>query len=254
MRRRRYNRFRPRSQPKIPEFLLQCFFSFLLAVGAFAPMLLIFHLRTMIALSDPGVIASWASASLFWSMPLEFYLIITLGYFFSPWIHRKPLRHRERPCYGIEAAKRLRKVGAILWSIGFIFVLLLSLLSLSGRECLTRDGRLQRYNMFNRLIDEYTAEDVSNIRLRTVKESGRYEHDYTYSIRLYVEGEEFYFDRGSFFLGERGTLLELLSIRERHEPNVSIDTTPEKLERVVHDQKLNEEETALLYQLFDQTS
>ena len=85
-------------------------------------------------------------------------------------------------------------------------------------------------------------------------ESGRYEHDYTYSIDLYVEGEEFYFERGSFFLGERGTLLELLSIREHYEPNVTIDTTPEKLERVVRDRKLNEEEISLLYQLFDQTS
>lgn len=250
MRRRRYNR----SRPKIPDFLLQGFFSFLYCVLAFAPMLLIFRLRAMIALSDPGVIASWDSASLFWFMPLELYLIITLGYFFSPWIHRKSLRYRERPCYGVKEAKRQRKIVAILWSIGFVFVLLLSLLSLSGRECLTRDGRLQRYNMFNRLIDEYTAEDVTGIRLRTVKESGRYEHDYTYSIRLYVEGEEFYFERGSFFLGERGTLQELLAIRERYEPNVTIDTTPEKLERVVRDRELNEEEAALLYQLFDQTS
>ncbi len=247
MRRRRCNR----SRPKIPDFLVQGFLLFLFLVLAFAPMLLIFHLRDMIALSDPGVIASWARASLFWCMPLEFYLIITSGCLFSPWLHSKPLRHRERPCYGIEAAKRRRKVGAILWSIGFVFVLLLSLLSLSGRECLTRDGRLQRYNMFNRLIDEYTAEDVSSIQLRTVQESGRYEHDYTYSIRLYVEGEKFYFDRGSFLLGERSTLLELLSIRERYEPNVTIDTTPEKLERVVRDRELNEEETALLYQLFD---
>lgn len=249
MRKRRYNR----SRPKIPDFLLQVFWGFLYFVLTFAPMLLLFRLRDMIALSDSEVIASWASVSLFWSMPLALYLMITLLYFFSPWIGRQPWRHRERPCYGIEAAKQRRKVGAILWSVGFIFVLLLSLLSLFGRECLTRDGRLQRYNMFNRLIDEYTAEDVTEIRLRTVKESGRHEHDYTYSIRLYVEGEEFYFDRGSFFLGEHGTLLELLSIRKRYEPNVTIDTTPEKLESVVRDRELNEEEIALLYQLFNQT-
>ena len=86
------------------------------------------------------------------------------------------------------------------------------------------------------------------------KKCNTYDLTGEYGIGYTSKGEEFYFDRESFFLGERGTLLELLSIRERHEPNVSIDTTPEKLERVVHDQKLNEEETALLYQLFDQTS
>lgn len=250
MRKRGYGRPRP----KIPDFLLQVFFTFLLFVLTFAPLLLLFRLRSVIARSDPSVIAMWDTASIFWSTPLLIYLVTTLGILFSPWIHRKPLRHRERPCYGIEAAKRRRKVYAILWIVGFVFVLLLSLLSLFGRECLTRDGRLQRYDMFNRLVVEYAAEDVTDIRLRAVQESGRHNYDYTYGIYLYVEGEYFYFETNRFFLSEYDTLQELLSIRERYEPNVTVDATPEKLEKVVRDRELTEEETRLLYELFAQTS
>lgn len=251
MRNRRYGRPRP----KIPNFLLRIFFTFLFLVLAFAPLLLIFYLRGMVARSDPGVIAAEDTASLFWSMPLLFYLVITLGALLSPWIHRNPLRHRERPCYGIEAAKRRRKVGAILWSIGFVFVLLLSLLSLSGRKCLTEDGRLQKYNMFNQLVEEYTAEDVTEIRLRTIKDSsGRYGYDYNYAIYLYVEDGYFYFKPYRFFLSERDTLQELISIRERYEPHVTIETTEEQLEKVVRDRELSEEEAALLYELFAPTS
>lgn len=251
MRRRRNRRYN-RSRPKIPNFLLRIFFTFLFLVLTFAPLLLVFRLRGVIARSDPGVIASWDTASLFWCMPLLFYLLVTLGVLFSPWVHRIPVRHRERPCYGIEATKRRRKVGAILWSIGFVFVLLLSLLSLSGRECLTRDGRLQKYNMFNQLVEEYTVEDVTEIRLKTIRErSGRYGgYHYDYAIYLYVEDEHFYFESNRFFLSEYDTLQELLSIREHYEPHVTIETTAEQLEKVVRDRKLTEEETELLYTLF----
>jgi len=223
-------------------------------VLGFAPLPLIFHIRNVIARSDPGVIATRTSASLFWGTPLLFYWCVTLAVLVFPLIDKMGSRYREQPCYAVKQAKRLRRTGVILWSIGFVFVLLLSLLSLSGRECLTEDGRLQRYNMFNRLVDEYAADEVTGIQLRTVQEPRHFAHDYTYGIWLYVEDDDFYFDCGNFFLGERDTLWELLAIRKRYEPNVTLTSTPKQLESVVRDRELSEEETALLYELFDKTS
>ena len=249
MRKRRYGRSRRKKLNPIFRYALLT----VCIILCFAPLFLIFYLSDKITLSDPAVIASWARASFLWCIPLSIHWVCTLLILFLPLIDTKTqYAHRERPCYGVNAAKRRRKIDAILWSISFVFVVLLSLLSLSGRECLTKDGKLQRYDMFNRLVDEYTADDVIGIQLKTVKNSGRHAHGYTYSIELCTENDEFYFKVSSFFLDEHSTLQVLLSIRERYEPNVTLVFTPEHLKKIVNSRDLNGEEAALLYKLFEE--
>ena len=249
MRKRRYGH----SRPKKLNPILQGIVLILWVVLSFAPLVLFFLLGDRVALSDPEVIASWERASCLWSIPLIIYWSCSLLTLFLPLIDTNTKhQYYERPCYGIAAAKRRRKIHALLWSIGFVVLVLLSLLSLSGRECLTKDGKLQRYDMFNQLVDEYTADDVIGIQLKTVKNSGRHQRGYTYSIKLCTENDEFYFKVGSFFLDEHSTLQALLAIRERYEPNVTIISAPEHLKRIVNDRDLNEDETALLYELFNQ--
>lgn len=246
---------------KIKNFLrivihlfLRCFFFIVFVfVTVFLPYFLVIYLSNLIAFSDAHVIATSPTFAIFLSLPLGIYLIYHGGtlyrwYFPNAGWDRHPW---ERDFYESRSQKRRRRQKKfLLWLIGFIFFLLLSGLSLFGRTCLTDDGRIQRYNMWNQLTEEISSEDITSVALKThQKDRGP---GYDYSIRFFdSEENDYWFSRGEFRFSDEKILQSLLDIKSLYNPEQITVNGVEHLEKVVQGCELSEEEAALLYSLFD---
>ncbi len=238
----------------IVHLFLRCFFFLVLILVTFSPFFLNMYLRNLIAFSDTHVIASSSTISLFWMMPITFHIMspsfLLYAWYFPP--HRGWGRHPwERDFQESRSQKRRRRQKKFcLWLLGFVFFSLLFGLSLSGRICLTDDGRIQRYNMWNQLTEEISPEDITAVTLKThAKDRGS---GYDYSIRFFdAEEKDYWFSRGEFRFSDEKILQSLLDIKSLYAPEQITATGVEYLERVVQGCELSAEETVLLYTLFD---
>ena len=241
----------------ITHYILRLFFLFVVYFIIFSPFFLLTFLRDLIAFSDVQVIAAHENASILWITPLTilimFPTLLTYAWFFPPL--RGSFRHPwEHDFYESNSKKRRRrKKKFILWCAGFIICFFLFTLGLFGRTCLTDDGHILRYNMWNQLTGEISQNDFTTVILNTHKKDKS--PDYYYSIRFFdTEENSYWFPRGKFRSSDTDTLQALLHIKSLHDPQKIQIKGTENLEHVVSGCDLSEEETALLYELFDQTS
>ncbi len=239
------------------HLFLRCFFFIVFVfVTVFLPYFLVIYLSNLIAFSDAHVIATSPTFAIFLSLPLGIYLIYhggTLYRWYFPNLTQYERHPWERDFQESRSQKRRRRQKKFcLWLLGFVFFSLLFGLSLSGRICLTDDGRIQRYNMWNQLTEEISSEDITSVALKThQKDRGA---GYDYSIRFFdAEENDYWFSRGEFRFSDEKTLQSLLDIKSLYTSEQITVNGVEHLEQVVQGCELSEEETVLLYELFVQT-
>ena len=242
---------------RIKEFLvailrlfLEYFFLFVTLVVVCAPFCLLARIRRWIAFSAMDVIATSDPTSMIWGMIFVLYIAFTalsVYLFFFP--NNCELYYMDRFFYGSRRAKR-KYIG--LWFVGLLVSMLLSIPGLFGRICLTDDGRIQRYNVWNQLTEEISSEDITSVALKThQKDRGA---GYDYSIRFFdAEENDYWFSRGEFRFSDEKTLQSLLDIKSLYTSEQITVNGVEHLEQVVQGCELSEEETVLLYELFVQT-
>lgn len=241
----------------IVHLFLRYFFLIIFIFVTFSPFFLNVYLSNLIAFSDTHVIASSSTISLFWMMPITIHIMfpsfLLYTWYFPP--HRGWGRHPwERDFQESRSQKRRRRRKKfLLWLLGFVFFSLLFGLSLSGRICLTDNGRIQRYNMWNQLTEEISPEDIIAVTLKTQRESRKYGvGDYYYGIKFFdTEENSYWFPRKEFRFSDKKILQSLLDIKSLYAPEQITVKDVETLEKVVQDCELSEEETVLLYTLFD---
>lgn len=236
-------------------------------------------LRDKIAFSDPTVMAAHERGSLLWlSVPLMTVLLMT----FIPWIQlyqaRRPIFGRKDIRYGppqwakvyplfmknkpavwvSEREKKSRRRTAALLLVLLMVGFIPFPWTLYGRNCLRRDGSCVQYNSFDRLEKEFASEEISAVEIRTGRySSGRYTTRWGVQMRLTTDsGEEFLFEhhdfRGDTQDGTLCWLNGMLEAKACYDPQIIRFDGVEKLERVIADQQLDQEQIELLYQLFGQ--
>ena len=241
----------------IIHLFLRCFFFIVFVFVTVLPYFLIIYLSNLIAFSDAHVIATSPTFAIFLSLPLGIYIIYhggTLYRWYFPNLTQYERHPWERDFYESRSQKRRRRrKGFLTWLIGFIFFLLLSGLSLSGRICLTDDGQIQRYNMWNQLTEEISPEDITTVILNTHSGNKNNGWNSYYSIRFFdAEENDYWFSRREFRFSDQKTLQSILDIKSLYVPEQITVNSAEPLENVVQDCELSEEEAALLYKLFEE--
>ena len=238
----------------VRNFLVSIFV--LSALVILSPLFLNLYLSRVIAFSDAHVIATFETIGMIWMTPLFLHImfpVVSLYRWHFP-IDRWGRHPWERDFYESRSQKRRRRQKKfLLWLIGFIFFSLLFCLSLSGRICMTDDGRIQRYNVWNQLTEEIAPEDITTVIFDTQRKSKKYGlGDYYYSVKfLDTEENDYWFPRKGFRFSDKNILQSLLDIKSLYAPEQIVVKDVETLKEVVQDCELSEEETVLLYTLFD---
>ena len=245
----------------------------LLFVGVFA----FIQFWKNFAFRDPEVVAARARASVLLGLPAY---TTTMLLMFIPWaicysnnkriiggqwLKRKPkfqpqkpfCTERSDPEYLAKKAKRKRKERWGKFLLGSVLVSLVlmiygsAFLSPWGRDVLETDGGIKRYNMFNSVSRQYDSEDATSVELDCVhyKRNRRSQRRWTVFIRItHTDGKEYSFTEYDF---KGHYLQEIAALKEQFDPSVITYSNVDKLGAVIKDQHLNDEDSALLYALFD---
>ena len=243
----------------------------------FGPM----HLRRVIAFSDETVAAAEDNASMWWLViAWVTFFVITFSLWYQPYQDRKPIFGRRNFKYGppawpkvyplfmknkpavwvSERKKKERKQTAILLLVIIFLNFIPVSLSLCGRDCLTYDGSIYQYNMFNRKVREFTPEDISNIEIETFRyHVGHYSKKLNYGVRMVFKtesGKKYIFDHREFRKDSNGDkylwLETMLAVKSQFDPGIVHYDKVEELDRVIADKYFEQEEIRKLYQLFGQ--
>jgi len=253
----------------------------LLCVAYFIFLLGPLYLRRQIAFSDTAVIAVEDNASTWWLIvPWMTFFLMTFILWLQPYQKRIPIFGRKNFKYGppawpkiyplfmknkppvwvSERKKKERKQIAII----LLVVLLVSFIpfpwSLYGRDCLFYDGSIVQYNMFNGPIHEFATGDIEDIEIETFRYStGRYNTKQHWGVLMVFKtdsGKKYTFEHRDFRSDtnfETIYWLEwMLTVKKRYDLSIIHYDGLEKLDRVIADRNLSQEEVQMLYQLFGQ--
>ena len=233
------------------------------------------YLRKVIAFADESVAAAYENISFILSVfsSLTFHLTTLIVWFllyearrpilgkrnfkYGPpgWPKVYPLFMKNKPYVFVsEREKKNRRVIAAILVAVLLLSLILWPLSLCGRTCLHSDGSITQYNMFNKQMEEYSADQIEKIQLETC----RFRHDLVssgVSITLFTKnGNKHFFTNREFRKGsqadDRDWIAAMLDIKNQFDPGIVYCDETEKLKYVVMQQNLTAEETQLLYELF----
>ncbi len=263
----------------LSDKLIYWFLMLLLIIVYFLLLLLPLDLRRWIAFRDEAVIASADSASLLWLLvPWITFFLMTFILWLQPYQSRRPifgirnfkygppawpkiypLFMKDKPrVYVSERKRKQRKYIAVLLLILLLISFLPLPLGLYGRDSLRKDGSILQYNMFNRLVREFSPGDISRVELGTFRYStGKTISSDHWGITMIFfteSGRKYRFDSGDFF-GNSQTdvpfwLTAMLDLKNLYRPETVSYNGTENLEKVVADRNLSVKAQELLYQLF----
>ena len=236
-------------------------------------------LRQHIAFADAMVIASYDRASYLWVIiPWMVFFLIT----FIPWT---TWYQERRPIFGLrifkygppaypkiypvfmknkpyvwvsEKKKKDKRIIALVLLIIFLISMLFYPLSLYGRECLLSDGSVEKYNMFNRKVEEAPSGQISAVNFKVYKHKVGKSYRKSWDVLVTLttaEGEKYSFKYREFrdaFDGDPcNWLTAMLRVKGRYVPEIITYTGVDDLEKCISSNSLNETEANMLYQLFD---
>ena len=251
----------------------------LIVLFCFGPLGLSIYLNPVIAFADEMVIASNEHASILWS---SFTWFVSFVILFALW-----LKHYEDRCpifglrnfkYGPPAFPKVyplfMKSKPYVWVsenekkarrrliVVLVILVLISWIpypwSLYGRDSLFSDGSIGQYNMFNTKVREFHSGEIDRVEFGTYYHAGTKFGNGKFSVCVSLStetGREYVFQSKDFrdaFDGEPcNWLTAMLHLKERYIPEIVQYTGVDKLHHVVQYHKMSEEETKILYQLFD---
>ena len=260
------------------SFLDKCVYglAFLLVVAFSFGLALIFdRIEFYIASSVPATVAYYPHATYLFVLPALLYIIISLLVItIESWESRKPIFGNRKIVYGKEPwrkdcfplfsperKKRYVKPSdrklfwgiLLLWCIGLIIPGLLFPFGLFGRTCLLQNNSIEEYNVFNKIVVEYTADDFDTLTLKTNHVTplrGAPYWEYVMVIKT-EDGKKMSFSNGDFIMGSHEAVLEKITEIKGHFPTDKITLIGEtNVEKVVDDLNLCDSEADLLYNLF----
>lgn len=167
------------------------------------------------------------------------------------YIAKYPLLMKNKPKVRIDPKElaRKRRSRIILIAVVFItFLLSISayLLSISGRCVMHKDGTVAAYDELNRQTECYSLDEISEVRLNTYTERRIW---YVEMIAETSDGARYRFSIRGFEGTYAESLQTMLQMKEIYGVHIVVDGRDD-LWRVVRDHHLDDEEKALLYELF----
>ena len=234
-----------------------------------------------IAFSDEDVIASSHKATVFWALvPWFTFFIMTLILWNELYYGRQPLfgirnfnygppkypkkypllRKGNHPNWTSEKKRKSRR--SLAWLL--LIILLVSFIpypwAFFGRNSLHYNGTVTEHNVFNSQTEEFTSGQIRSVEFCTYRydTGGKYSTHWHWSVMMNIQtdsGKEYSFRTGAFASSPEGEpprwLTEMTQLKRRFDPSIIIYSGINDLDKAVEDLKLNEEETELLYQLFN---
>lgn len=235
------------------------------------------QLRYEIAFSDEAVIAAADHFSAFWlGVPWFTFFIMTFILWLQPYQNRTPIFGKKGIKYGppawpkvyplfmknkppvwvSEKKRKSRKQFAIFLLVVLLVSFLFLPLSLYGRDCLRYDGSIVEYDMFGRQVEEFASGEIEEVTVGLFRYStgGKYHKSHHWGVQLKLRtrsGEGYSFDHREFENdGTRLYLTQMVNVISRYDPSVIRYEDVDKLDNLVWEKGLSDEETHLLYQLF----
>ena len=238
-----------------------------------------FYLRDVIAFADEAVIAVENLTNSAWHIFtwLTFVLItfIPWGHFYQnrmpifgkrnfkygppAWPHEYPLFMKNKPyVFGSEKKKKTQKRIAM----ALVIILLISFIpfpkSLYERNCLQSDGSILQYNMFNQQTHDIASGEIEEITIEAYPHHRRRRLRDHWNVKMTFvtdNGEKYTFKHWEFRENSDGSaqhpFVTMSNIKQRYSPEIIRYAGVEDLHNVIADNRLSEEEIALLYQLFE---
>ena len=154
-------------------------------------------------------------------------------------------------------SNKKRLMFLVLCMLVLIFVVVsVTSLVLPLRECLYDDGSISVYNSFNEKTEEYSKSNVIGIRIYTrTYHDRRGPDDWGIEIKISMnDGEDFFFSYSDFQTMDeniRGSITGMYQIKMSFDPSIITIDGKENVAYVTRDMHLNQQETELLYLLFD---
>ena len=234
-------------------------------------------LHGRIAFREPGVVAYRAGLSYLFFLPLL--LLIEIGGMIAliclwggkqPIFGNRKVRYGEYPWktelfpfFGPQRKKAHRsaserrfrsKLGRLLLGTMVAFLLLLPL-GLFERDCLQEDYTIVEYDMLNRPSAPAAVSDCVRLTISTIRRTGRYvTSGWDYGITLHTaDGSAYVFSSHDFDLSlgdHKGCLQQMLEIKAMFSQNQITIEGQSNLSDIKEYCGLNDEETALLQELF----
>ena len=268
------------TMPKL-SFVDHCIYWLLLPVSLIPSGLCVcmaYFLRNRVAFADAAVAAARSHASIAWFLPGFCWTFgIALGLWCNKYTDHYPIFGRRGVKYGPPAYPKIypvfmknkpgvwvsekvkanrRKLALFLAAVTMVF-LLLSCLSISGRDVLYKDGRLTEYNVFGICTKEVDKPFVEKAGLGVHKESSGKHGGVYYSVDLTLwtaDGEKYYFEASDFRRGKeteiRCWITAMLNIKENYPGKVTCEEDA-NVDKVLARGLWTDEERALIRELFD---
>ena len=253
--------------------------SVFLALGIFFLLLGWDWLHGRIAFREPGVVAYRAGLSYLFFLPLL--LLIEIGGMIALiclWGGKQPIFGNKKVRYGVypwktdlfpmfgsqwekvrrsASERRFRgKLRRLLLGTIVAFLLLLPL-GLFERDCLQEDYTIVEYDMLNRPSAPAAVSDCVRLTVSSIRRTGRYvTSGWDYGFTLYTaDGTSFAFSSRDFDLslgGHKGCLQQMLEIKAMFSQEQITTEGTDRISDLIESCGLNDEETALLQELFRQ--
>ena len=237
-----------------------------------------FFLRNRVAFADAAVAAARAHGSMAWFLPGFCWTFgMALGLWYTKYTSRYPIfgsrgvkygppaypkiyplfmKNKPRVWVSEKAKESKRKLELILAAVTVVFLLLTSL-SISGRDVLYEDGRLAEYNMFGVCTEEVDKPFVEKVEFGTCKESAGKSGPVYYSVDVTLwaaDGEKYYFEASDFRWVKdteiRCWIATMLNIKENYPGKVTCEED-RNVDKVLARGLWTDEERALIRELFD---
>lgn len=270
-----------RKQNQMPplSFLDKLIYWLILILLCMAYLLLLLgtlYLRKKIAFSDQTVMATSDGASFLWFIvPWMTFVLMTFGPWVNAFQERKPIFGRKNFKYGppawpkvyplfmknkpyvwvSEKKQKLRKQIAVILLVVVLICFIPFPLSLYGRACLCSNGSVVEYNMFNKQVHKFGTEEITDVEIETYwNRGGRRSITRNWGIQMVVKtdsGQKYVFKCGDFRDDINAERLEtMLSVKACYNSAVIHYSGVEDLAYVITDLNLNQDEIAMLYELF----
>lgn len=171
--------------------------------------------------------------------------------------HTYPLLISNKPKYWVspkeaKKKKQMRIIVAILLAATFLISAAVFPLSLYGRAVLNEDGTVTVYDAQNREVHHYSTDEVTSVELGTYQSSGRYSGSWhLHFVITTTDSETYKFAAHSFVGTDLQQLHAMLYVKEELYDNQCIISDLENVQKVIQDQYRQDDEQALVYQLFE---
>ncbi len=231
-----------------------------------------------IAFAEESVVASEQGATVLWALvPFMTVFLVTLiiwcisyegkrpifgirGYSYGPPRHPSiyPLLQENKPAVWVsEKKKRGRKTAALT----LLAVLLIGFIpypfAFFGRDSLHYDGSVTHHNAINTQTEDYTSGEIVSVEFSVY--SYRFRRHYFsrhWSVKMTLttdDGKKYGFsasDFRNFGEGNSDWLTAMIALKQSYDLSIIWYSDQHDLEKVAADFNMNEDEIALLYQLF----